>query len=260
MNDSNRFYEISGRDRAKDKVLKHGAWLAPLLLSLLPAVIFAVLGLLSAAPPVVAAFFFAAVASLFIGLFFGLLISGVLLFYRSRWLSDLRERLAVDGVKASEIDWFQNELTNPEKKALREIEAKDKLLGDAYRETLASRITATRISKSSRNELLLVQRRQNKLKYLSGENSDAFRKQLDADRAKLEEIKRESAQMSIEAETRLQMIEAASRRGTSFVDAELALQKLSARSAELPLALEALKMEEELRKEIENEIGDEANS
>jgi hypothetical protein len=37
-------------------------------------------------------------------------------------------------------------------------------------------------------------------------------------------------------------------------DTELALKKLSARTAELPLALESAKMEEEYRKEFEKEL------
>ncbi|MGI8495601.1 MAG: hypothetical protein ACR2L1_09875, partial [Pyrinomonadaceae bacterium] len=69
----------------------------------------------------------------------------------------------------------------------------------------------------------------------------------------LEEIKNESEQMRMEAETRLQMIEAAARRGNFTGDTDLALKRLSARSAELPLALEALKMEEEIRRELEKE-------
>jgi len=60
--------------------------------------------------------------------------------------------------------------------------------------------------------------------------------------------------MHIEAETRLQMIEAAARRGGSVAETELALKKLSARTAELPLALESAKMEEEIRRELEKEI------
>ena len=59
--------------------------------------------------------------------------------------------------------------------------------------------------------------------------------------------------MKVEAESRLQMIEAAAMRGSNLVDSELALKKLSARQAELPLALEAAKMEEEIRRELENE-------
>ena len=64
---------------------------------------------------------------------------------------------------------------------------------------------------------------------------------------KLEEIRKEAEQMRIEAETRLQMIEAASRRGNNLTDTELALKRLSTRASELPLALEALKMEDEIK-------------
>jgi hypothetical protein len=47
------------------------------------------------------------------------------------------------------------------------------------------------------------------------------------------------------------LIEAAAARGSHLADSELALKKLSARAAELPLALEEAKMAEEIRKEIE---------
>ena len=60
--------------------------------------------------------------------------------------------------------------------------------------------------------------------------------------------------MRVESETRLLMIEAASRRGGNVADTELALKKLSARTSELPLALESAKMEEEIRRELEKEI------
>jgi hypothetical protein len=219
-------------------------------------VIFFILFLLfGSTPPTAATFFFLSLISLFVGFFLGLIVSGILLFYRSRWLSQIRERIAVDGIRTEEVHWFQNELTTTEKKSLKDIESSNRLLADAYRETLASRLTAARIQKSTKNELLLVQRRQNKLKYLKTDTSAELQEQLKNDREKLEEIKRESEQMRMEAETRLQMIEAASRRGVNMADTELALKKLSARASELPLALEALKMEEEIRRELENEMG-----
>ena len=59
--------------------------------------------------------------------------------------------------------------------------------------------------------------------------------------------------MLAEAETRLQMIEAAAARGGNLADSELALKKLSARSKSLPLALEEAKMAEEIRLELERE-------
>lgn len=246
-----RQYDVTRKDLMKDRLLLHGAWLAPLLLSLIPAIILSILAVVfGSAPPLVATFLFFAVVSFFVGLLLGLITSGILLAYRQKWLKSIRERIAVDGIKSSEVHWFKHELTSPERKALKEMEAVSPLMGDAYRDTLASRLTATRIIKSTKYELALVKRRQTKLKYLKSGVSEDIVKQIDDDRKKLEEIDSEAKQMKNEAEARLQMIEAAVRRGTSFADNELTLKKLSARSAELPLALEALKMEDEIRKEL----------
>ena len=165
----------------------------------------------------------------------------------------MRERIAADGIRAEEVDWFINELKPTERKALKSIEARDALLGDAYRETLASRLTATRILKSSKHELLLARRRQNKLKYLKTESSKDFQGEIEKDIEKISSINTEAGQMLAEAETRLQMIEAAQMRGGTLADSELALKKLSARTKELPLALEAAKMQDEIRRELENE-------
>lgn len=248
-----RPFEVTRRDLVKDKALKHGAWVTPLLLAVVPAAIFLIVGLLSSTPPTIAFFFSLGVISLIAGFVLGLIISGILLYYRQKWLARIRERIAVDGIKTEEVEWFKHELSSAERKALGEIEAQNRLLGDAYRETLASRLTATRITKSTKKELLLVRKRQNKLKYLKTEASADLQEVLKNDYEKLNEINTEAQQMKIEAETRLQMIEAASRRGTNLAETELALKKLSARAAELPLALEALKMEDEIRKELENE-------
>ncbi len=254
MNELQPRYEITRRDLAKDKALKYGAWLAPALLAIVPALVFFVLFLLSSATPTAFTFLFFALVSLVAGFLIGLIITGGIFFYRSRWLADVRERLAVDGIKANEVEWFQHELKNNEKKSLKEIEAKDLLLADAFRDTLAARLTATRILKSSKHELLLVQKRQNKLKYLKSENSANLQEELKTDHEKLSKIKTEAEEMRVEAETRLQMIEAASRRGGSVADTEFALKKLSARTAELPLALESAKMEDEMRRELEKEL------
>ena len=246
-------YEITRRDAAKDKVLKYGAWIAPVTLSLVPATAFFVLSLL-ATGATTAMFFFFSLIALVVGLVFGLIITGGIFYYRSRWLADVRERLAVDGIKANEVEWFKHELTTNERKSLKEIEAKDLMLGDAFRDTLAARLTATRILKSSRQELLLVQRRQGKLKYLKSENSSNLQEDLKKDLEKLNGIKTEAEEMRVEAETRLQMIEAASRRGGSVAETELALKKLSARTSDLPLALESARMEDEIRRELEKEM------
>jgi hypothetical protein len=49
------------------------------------------------------------------------------------------------------------------------------------------------------------------------------------------------------------MIEAAAVRGAGLADSELALKKLSARTAELPLALESAKMAEAIRRELDEQ-------
>lgn len=247
-------YEITRKDTAKDKALKIGAWSVPLLLSGIPALIFFIFFLLSGVPASAAVWLFLTIASLIGGFLLGLIISGGLMIYRSRWLAQVRERVAVDGIRAEEIDWFAHELKTSEKKSLKEIESKNLLLADAFRDTLAARLTATRILKSTKQEILLARRRQNKLKYLKSENAENLQSDLKNDLEKLDKIKSEAEAMLIEAETRVQMIEAASRRGGSLADAELALKKLSARTQELPLALESAKMEEEIRKDLEKEL------
>lgn len=246
-------YEITRKDLAKDKLLKIGAWSSPFLLAAIPAAIFFFLFLLASAPAQAAVWFFLVVASLIGGFILGLLISGGLMFYRSRWLTQVRERLAVDGIKAQEVEWFKHELTAAERRSLQEIEAKNLLLGDAFRDSLAARLTATRIEKSTRQELALIKRRQGKLKYSKAENSAAFQEELKKDFEKLNEIQKEAEAMRVEAENRMHQIETAARHGTNFSETEIALKKLAARTSELPLALESARMEEEIRKELENE-------
>jgi hypothetical protein len=248
MNELQRNYEITRKDLTKDKALKYSAWLSPFLFSVLPALIVFLIGFFSTNPVLI----FLSVFLLIGGFIFGLIVSGSSMIYRSRWLAEVRERLAVDGIKASELRWFMHELSSTDKNVLRQLEASNELVADAYRETLAAKLTAVRIIKSSKQELQLVQRRQNKLKQLKGETTNLLLSDLKSDKENLEKINREAGEMRIEAETRLQMIEAASRRGTNFADAELALKKLSARTQELPLALESLKMDEQFRKELEN--------
>ena len=247
-------YELTRRDYIKDRALQRGAMLSPVLLGIPLPIVFLVLFAVFGTSPAWAAFYlFFAVASLVGGFVLGILLMIMLFIYRNNWLKNLREQLAVDGIKTAEVDWFKNEMTSAERKSLKEIEKTNRLLAGAFRETLASRLTATRILKSTKDELLLVQRRQNKLKYLQNENSKSLQEELQTDAQRLERLKKEAEELRIEAETRLQMIEAAARRGTSLVGNEAALQRLTERTAELPMALQAAKIEEEIRREFERE-------
>jgi len=249
MNELEPRYDVTKKDLAKGKRMKIAAWTAPVLLSILPFLLFFIPFLLFNSIPL----FFFAIISAVIGLIIGLIVSGVLAYRYSNWTKMMRERIAADGIKAEEVHWFINELKPVERKALKEIEAGDLLLADAFRETLASRLTATRIVKSSKQELLLAKRRQNKLKYLKSESSKDFQTETNRDIEKISSINKEAEQMLAESESRLQMIEAAAKRGGTLADSELALKKLSARTKELPLALEAAKMQDEIRRELEKE-------
>ena len=246
-------YEITRKDIAKDKFLKIGAWSFPFLLPVAPATIFLILFMLATTTPQAAVWGSLILISLIGGFILGLIISGGLMFYRSRWLAQVRERLAVDGIKAEEVEWFKHELTGAERRSLQEIEARNLLLGDAFRDSLAARLTATRIEKSARAELALIKRRQGKLKYSKAENSAGFKEELDKDFEKLTKIQKEAEGMRLEAENRMHQIETAARHGSNFSETELNLKKLAARTSQLPIALESARMEEEIRKELEKE-------
>jgi hypothetical protein len=250
-------YDISRRDLARGRNLKIAAISAPFVLAGVPAIIFLFLMFVfGTTPPIAATFFFIGLILTILGFVTGLGLSGFFAYRHSTWTKEMRERIAADGIKAEEIDWFRNELKANEKRVLREMQRTDPMLEDAYRDTLASRLTATRIVRSSKKELFLAKRRQNKLKQLSRLNSESsakFREEIDRDIRKISSIEEEAKQMLAEAESRLQMIEAAATRGSNLANSELALKKLSARAAELPLALEEAKMAEEIRRELESE-------
>lgn len=251
-------YDISKRDLARGRNLKIAAVSAPFVLSGVPAILFLFLMFVfGATPPIAATFFFIGLILTIVGFLVGLGFSAYFAYRHSTWSSEMRERIAADGIKAEEIEWFRNELKTNEKRVLKEMQRTDPLLEDAYRETLASRLTATRIVKSSKRELQLAKRRQTKLKQLRKLNSESaarFGEEIESDLKKIGSINDEANAMLAEAESRLQMIEAAGARGSHLADSELALKKLSARAAELPLALEEAKMTEEIRRELDEEI------
>ena len=254
-------YEISKRDLARGRNLKIAAVSAPLVLAGVPMVIFLLLMFIfGSTPPLAATFFFLGLILAALGLVVGLGFSGFFAYRHSNWTKEMRERIAADGIKAEEVDWFRNELKTNEKRILKELKRADPMLEDAYRETLASRLTATRIVKSSKRELQLAKRRQAKIKQLTRlntENAERFTAEIVRDLEKMESINEEAKLMLAEAESRLQMIEAAAVRGSQMADSELALKKLSARASELPLALEEARMAEEIRRELEAEDDEE---
>ncbi|MDQ3490725.1 MAG: hypothetical protein M3449_06640, partial [Acidobacteriota bacterium] len=143
--------DVSGKELARGRHLKVAAWSAPLILAGIPAAVFLILlFIFGTTPPVAATIFFLGIILTIIGFVSGLIVSGVMAHKHSKWTKEMRERIAARGIRAEEISWFNNELRPNEKRALKGIESSDPMLADAYRETLASRLTATRIVRSSK--------------------------------------------------------------------------------------------------------------
>jgi hypothetical protein len=196
-------HEITDKDLAYGRKLRVGAIASPLLLLLVPALITIVLMLIAAgSPPTAAVILFLGFIATTIGFIAGIVISLILTYKRTKWTREMRERIAADGIRANEIEWFYAEMKPSEKRALRDITARDALLGDAYRETLASRLTATRILKSSRRELTLAKKRQNSLKQLRSTRSEEFQAQMGQDIQKIGHIHDEAREMLTEAYSR----------------------------------------------------------
>jgi hypothetical protein len=248
-----RGIELTKRDYHKNALLVYGAPLVPVVTTVLFSIVFFALFVLNIGTFAAAAYFFFGIIAAVAGLIFGLILMFALFWYRAAWLKKLRENLAVDGIKTSEVEWFKNELTSGERQSLRQLKRLNPMLADAYRETLASRLTASRILQTSKNELLLVERRQNKLKYLKNADAAALAAELKDDRERLKAVKNEAETLLAESKARLESIEAAARRGTSVASSEQAVKILSERTAQLPLALESARLEDEIRRQLERE-------
>jgi hypothetical protein len=166
----------------------------------------------------------------------------------------LRDRLAADGITADEVAWFSAELTSAEREALREITKQNPLLADAYAETLASRLTATRIIARTKGEQLKVERRINRARTIIGADTTSLLEDLESDHRKLEELKWEATGRLAEAKARLQMIEASASRTLNQTDTDLMLRRLTAAQEHLPLSIEMAKLQQEAVREADLEV------
>jgi hypothetical protein len=193
-------------------------------------------------------------SSLAVGAFIGVFIALLLVLYRKRWHTRLRDKLAADGVTASEISWFFPELKTAEKESLSRIESEHPALGDAYRETLAARIMATRLLNTTKRELLQVRRRINKAQQLQGVDTERLRADLLSDKEHLEDVRMQVERRQQDAEAQLQAIEAVMARLTIYPKTDIAMQRLDAAQQEPPLALEAARMEQAAREMIESMV------
>ncbi|HYY56509.1 MAG TPA: hypothetical protein VE842_04200 [Pyrinomonadaceae bacterium] len=252
MTDKGARYEITGGDRFIANLLKIAPWLSFFLVAL-PAPLYFLLRYFMALEDA-AVYMLLALSSLAIGSIAGLFVMLFLFIYRRHWAKQMRNKLAADGITADELPWFMPELTTAERRALKEMERQNPLLADAYRETLASRLTAARVVAVAKRDLLSVERRLNRVAYLRGADTTALQGELRADRERLERARLEGQERRAEAEARLHAIEAAASRGASWTEMNFALQRLSAAREHVPLGLESARLEQQSREDADREV------
>ncbi|HVF66597.1 MAG TPA: hypothetical protein VM914_02965 [Pyrinomonadaceae bacterium] len=185
---------------------------------------------------------------------FGLVAAFAVVFYRRLWERRLRERLAADGVTAEELRWFESELSEEQRRTLREMEARKPLIAGAYRETLAARVTASRVLASARRDAQLVERRIRTAEGFQTSNRAELEEGLRKDRDRLSRVEGEAAEHLREMDSRLLFIESLASRDASEAETETALNRLGSVRENLPLGIEGLRYEQEAREEIEREL------
>jgi hypothetical protein len=242
--------KISTRDVAVSRLLKAAPWIAILAGSIPAPLLFFVLFLTTPATDSAAVYLLLTGLSFAFGLAVGLIVAAAFLFYRRYWLSKLRDRLALDGITAGEVAWFKAELTSAERAALAEIEKSNPLLADAYLETLATRLTASRIIARSGKELLKVERRINQARTLPGKESLALQSDLAADRERIDHLHQQAREHLAGAKTRLQVIEATASRKLNQAEIDVMMQRLGHAQDQLPLVLQMARMEREALEEV----------
>jgi hypothetical protein len=245
--------KITTRDRTMARVLTWLPWLSSFAVSLPAPIIFLVLFFASNTTEAAAVYLFLAILGAALGAGAAILLLLGLLLYRNQWLKKLRDRLALDGITASEVPWFLPELTTAERQTLKQMQSRSPLLADAYSEILATRLMATRLVTRTKRDLLLVERRLNRLALIQGPDTTVLRNELREDQASLANARKEATARLAETQARMQMIEAAASRDLSHGDTYAMLQRLTAAQEHLPLALEMAQLERRALNEAEQE-------
>jgi len=241
--------KIKPSDERTARVLALAPWLSLALTTIPVPIVFLLLFAASATTDSAAIYLLLSFVSLGAGIVVGLFVLILLFLYRRRWQARLRDRLAIDGITAGEVQWFSSELSSEERNVWGELKQKNPLLADAYCETLAARLTATRIVARARGAVLKVERQISRTRNLTGIDTGTLLDDLNADRQRFDLIRSEASVRLAEAKARLQTIEAAANRSLSQSETELMLRRLTAAQQQFPLALEMLNLEHETLRE-----------
>lgn len=243
--------KLTTRDERIAHLLSWTPWLSFVLVTVPLPIFFLLLFLSSTTTDSAAVYLLLSFVSTGLGLVVGLFVLILLLLYRRRWHRRLRDELAADGITASEVTWFTSELSSEERTTWRELKEKNPLLADAYCETLAARLTATRIISRTRSEILRVERQRNRTRNIRGVDTTSLLSDLLSDRERFDGLRQEATVRLSEAKARLQTIEAAANRSLSKSETDLMLQRLTASQEQFPLALEMASLEEEALRELD---------
>jgi hypothetical protein len=242
--------KLNAGDERIAQVLSWTPWLSLVLVTLPLPIVFLVLFLAAGTTESAAIYLLLSFVSMGLGLVVGLIVLIFLMLYRRRWHGRLRDRLAADGITAAEVPWFASELSSEERKTWGELKQKNPVLADAYCETLAARLTATRIIARARGETLKIERQINRTRNIPGVDTSSLLGDLIADRQRSNELRQEATVRLSEARARLQTIEAAANRRLSQKETDLMLRRLAASQEHFPLALEMASFEQEALREM----------
>lgn len=243
--------KLKDGDQRVAKLLSWSPWLSFALISVPLPIVFLGFFLTAATTDAAAVYLLLSFVSMGLGLVVGLLVVTLLLLYRRRWRARMRDRLAADGITAAEVSWFIGELSSEERKTWRELKEGNPLLADAYCETLANRLTATRIIAKARGEVLRVERQINRTRNIRGVDTSALLSELLADRLRVDRVREEATTRLSEAKAQLQAIEAAANRTLSQSETDSMLRRLAASQQLPPLALEMARLEREALRELD---------
>lgn len=245
-----------GKVRTQDELASRVLTWVPIImtgLAIVPLpVLFLILFLTSSGTDTAAFYLILSLVSLGLGLAVALLILIAFGLYRRRWKRRLRDRLAADGITAAELPWFHAELSTEERKTWHELETMNPLLADAYAETLAARLTATRIAAKAHGERLRIERQINRTRHLRIADTSSLLEDLINDRKKADSIRREAKMREVQAKARMQTIDAVARRELTEAETSVMLRRLHASQDQIPLGLEIARLEQEAKTEAGN--------
>jgi hypothetical protein len=247
--------ELTAREELKRRRLLLAAFSSPIVLAIIPFLIFVAVSILLSGWPVfaVSSLLFGILLSL-LGFLVGLAFSAYFLIRRRRLTRETQKRLAARGIRASELAWFKSEIRPSEKRAMKMLKEGDSELYSSLTDAIATRISASRILSDARRELAAARLRNNRVKKFTDKATDEFRQQLSRDIEKISEIIDEAKDILRESESRIQILEAAAARGGKISDSELVLKKLRGRFIQLPQALEEAKIKQEILAELESKV------